>query len=208
MATRKAAPKSEVTGKTMKAGISAESLANRHQIFALEYLANGNNATHAAIKAGYSPASAHNSGHRMLKEPEVMQIIKDHLDKRMSKMELSADRTMLEIARLAYLDPRKLFKPDGSLVPIQDLDDDSAAAIAGMDLAEIGSGEDVIGVLKKIKFADKNSALDKAAKIHKLYSDAVQVTQQQGFTVEQMMKLTSEELAVLKSTLTKMGVGY
>lgn len=208
MATRKAAPKSEVTGKAIKAGIKPESLEYRIKLFVLGYLANGQNATHAAIDAGWSPKSAHDTGYRLLKDPAVMQMIKDKMGQKMQKMELSADRTMLEIARLAYLDPRKLFKKDGSLVPIQDLDDDSAAAIAGLDLAEIGSGEDVIGVLKKIKFSDKNAALDKAAKIHKLYSDAVQVTQQQGFTVEQMMKLTSEELAVLKSTLTKMGVGY
>ena len=48
-----------------------------------------------------------------------------------NRMELSAERTMREIARLSYFDPRKLFDETGAPLPITELDDDTAAALAG-----------------------------------------------------------------------------
>ena len=68
----------------------------------------------------------------------------------------------------AYFDPRKLLNDDGSPKPITELDDDTAACLAGLDIQEVyeGSGADrvFVGYVKKYKIADKNSALDKAMK--------------------------------------------
>ncbi len=90
-----------------------------------------------------------------------------------NRMALSAERTRLEIARLSYFDPRKLFRANGEPVPVHELDDDSAACIAGLEVLEQyeGSGKDrvFVGYLKKYKIADKNAALEKAAKIDGLY---------------------------------------
>lgn len=84
------------------------------------------------------------------------------------KMELTTERTLREIARLAYVDPRKFFHADGTPKEITELDDDTAAALAGMEVTEewVGSGKDrvKIGVTKKYKLADKNAALEKAMK--------------------------------------------
>ena len=85
----------------------------------------------------------------------------------------SAERTLLEASRLALFDPRKLFFDDGTPKPITALDDDTAAALAGLEVVEEfeGSGEDrkFIGYTKKYKVADKNSALEKLFKHHGLY---------------------------------------
>lgn len=85
----------------------------------------------------------------------------------------SAERTLLEASRLALFDPRKLFFDDGTPKPITALDDDTAAALAGLDVFEEfeGSGEDrkLVGYTKKYKVADKNSALEKLFKHHGLY---------------------------------------
>ena len=51
-------------------------------------------------------------------------------DKMASRMELSAERVMLETARLAFFDPRSLFDANGAPLPITELDDHTAAAIA------------------------------------------------------------------------------
>lgn len=84
------------------------------------------------------------------------------------KMELTTERTLREIARLAYVDPRKFFHADGTPKHIQELDDDTAAALAGMEVTEewTGTGEGRVqtGVTKKYKLADKNAALEKAMK--------------------------------------------
>lgn len=85
----------------------------------------------------------------------------------------SATRVLLEASRLATFDPRKLFREDGSPKPINELDDDTAAALAGLDVLEefSGSGDDraFVGYTKKYKVADKNSALEKLFKHHGLY---------------------------------------
>ena len=60
--------------------------------------------------------------------------------------------------------------------PLSELDDDTAAAIAGLDLAEIRDSEgQPIGVLKKIKIADKLVALDKLARHLGLLQDKLKL---------------------------------
>lgn len=85
----------------------------------------------------------------------------------------SAARVLLEASRLATFDPRKLFREDGKPKPVNELDDDTAAALAGIDVVEEfeGSGDDrrFVGYTKKYKVADKNSALEKLFKHHGLY---------------------------------------
>ena len=82
-------------------------------------------------------------------------------------------QTLIEASRIALFDPRKLFREDGSPKPISELDDDTAAALAGLDVHEeyAGSGEDrvFIGYTKKYRLAEKNVALEKLFKFHGLY---------------------------------------
>lgn len=86
----------------------------------------------------------------------------------------SASRVLQEASRLALFDPRKLFKEDGSPKPINELDDETAAALAGLEVVEEfeGTGEDrvFVGFTKKYKVADKNSALEKLFKHYGLYA--------------------------------------
>ena len=73
------------------------------------------NATRAAEMAGYSPKTAYSQGQRLLKNVEVQRAIQAAMDKRADKLEITADRVLQEIAKLAFLDPRKFFEDDGSL---------------------------------------------------------------------------------------------
>lgn len=67
--------------------------------------------------------------------------------------------------RLAFFDVRKLVDADGNPIPINKLDDDTAAAIAGLDIQEVKLGEGgAIAVVKKYKIADKNSAIERLFK--------------------------------------------
>ncbi|MCY1388615.1 Terminase small subunit [compost metagenome] len=117
-------------------------------------------ATQAAIRAGYSQKTAGSIGEENLRKPEIAAAIAERMKDREQRTEITQDRVLQELARLAFLDVRKAFNADGSLKPIHELDDDTAAAVAGMDIAEIGSGEDAIGFVKKIKLSDKKGALE------------------------------------------------
>lgn len=60
------------------------------------------------------------------------------------RTEVTADRVIQELAKIAFLDARKLFSPEGSLKAVHELDDDTAAAVVSLDvrLTESESGRD------------------------------------------------------------------
>lgn len=151
-----------------KPGTSKEAADVRKRMFVEALIANGDNVTDAALQAGFSPKTAASQGSRLLKDVKVQELLKDRRGALIRKMELTTERTLLEIARLAYVDPRKFFHPDGRPKEITELDDDTAAALAGMEVVEewegTGAERKVVGVTKKYKLADKNSALEKAMK--------------------------------------------
>jgi len=145
-----------------KAGLSFQ-----QRVFVTEYLKD-RNGTQAAIRAGYGAKGASTQAERLLRNVEIRAQVEAFVIKAEEKASLSIERTLREVARLAYFDPRKLLNPDGSPKPIHELDDDTAACLAGMDILEQfeGTGADrvFVGHVKKYKIADKNSALDKAMK--------------------------------------------
>jgi hypothetical protein len=64
-----------------------------------------------------------------------------------------------ELAGIAFFDIRKLFNDDGSLKRVQDLDGATAAAIASIEVVEIGPGGQ-LELGKKFKSPEKLKALD------------------------------------------------
>jgi phage terminase small subunit len=155
-------------------------LNDKHKRFSLEYLKDLN-ATEAAIRAGYSKKTAHSQGCRLLKNAEVKRFIAAKGQTKFEKLDISVDRVLNEIARLAFLDPRKFYDEAGNLKAITELDDDTAAALAGMEVEEayehFGKGQaKPKGLLKKIKFADKSKNLELLGRYHKLFTDKVEIT--------------------------------
>lgn len=134
--------------------------------FVTEYLLCGN-ATQAAIHAGYSAKTARVIGQENLLKPAIAALVaKKHAEisqrqiERLDVMELTETRVNRETARIAFFDPRKLFHPNGSPKEVTDLDDDTAAAISGLDVLEeyegTGKERQLVGHVKKYKIADKN----------------------------------------------------
>jgi phage terminase small subunit len=168
----------------------------KQTLFVAEYLANGLNATKAAVSAGYAEKSADVEGARLLVNAKVAAEISKKTEKVLAKLDYSVERTLNEIARLAFFDVRKIFEADGSLKNIHTIDDDSAAAIAGLEVTELfdpvqqkdaAGGEPqkhIYGLLKKIKLADKGSALDKLMRYHSLYRDKMEHLGKNGGPVE------------------------
>jgi phage terminase small subunit len=93
------------------------------------------NGTRAAVAAGYSSKTASVVASRMLRKVKVQALLKQRMEERQQRLDLSADRVLQEIAKIAFFDPRKLFNQDGSLKNINELDADTAAAIAGFEIA-------------------------------------------------------------------------
>ena len=139
----------------------------KQERFVEEYLVDLN-ATQAAIRAGYSSKTAYAIGQQNMKKLEIQTAIQEAMDKRSKRVEVTQDRVLLEYARLAFFDPRKLFMENGKPKDINQLDDDTAAALVGLDVLEeyegAGESREFVGYTKKYKLANKLGALDSLGK--------------------------------------------
>jgi phage terminase small subunit len=144
----------------------------RLELFVAEYLTDLN-ATRAAIAVGYSSKTAGQQGSRLLKNVKVVAEIAAKTKARTSRLEIRADNVLQELAKLAFFDPRKFFNPDGSPKHITELDDDTAAGLAGLEVKELfeGSGEQkyCYALVKKIRIADKGLNLERPGKYLNLF---------------------------------------
>ena len=158
--------------KRVKAGTSKAGAAVRRTLFAQAYIANGGNATQAAITAGYSPKGAESVGSRLSRDVNVQKVIEQARAATITAAEaetgVSVARTLRELGRIVHVDPRRFFNDDGGLKPIKELDDECAAALASVEVTEEfegrGQSREMVGYLKKVKFWDKNAAIEKAMK--------------------------------------------
>lgn len=144
-------------------------LTAKQELFCHEYLVDLN-ATGAARRAGYSEDSAHAIGWENLRKPEIQARIMGLREEMAKTYNLTKERIAQEYARIAFFDIRNIHDEDGELIPIKKLDPDSAAAIAGIEVANDWDrdkdGKAIItGQLRKIKIADKKSALDSLCRL-------------------------------------------
>jgi phage terminase small subunit len=163
------AKRADPSVKKISAGSCKISVDERKRLYVEAFITNGGNARQAAITAGYSEAGSDKASWRFQKDPEVMEMLRKRREKLIAKFELTTERTLLEIARLSYSDPRKLYNEDGTLKSIHELDDDTAAAVAIIEVDEITSQGAVVGLARKTKLWNKAQALEMAAKVLGMY---------------------------------------
>lgn len=133
----------------------------KQQAFVAHYLVD-RNATQAAIRAGYSPKTAASIGEENLKKPEIRAAIDAGLNDLAARVGITAEAVLRERKRIAFFDPRQLLDSEGNPKPLQELDADTAAAIAGLEVVQMTGGEATPGVLsyvKKYKLAAKDTSL-------------------------------------------------
>ena len=161
----------------------SKGLPNRQARFVAEYLIDMN-ATNAAIRAGYSKKTAGVQGPRLLGNVRVAAQIAEKTGKRLARLEITADRVLQELAKLAFYDPGALLESDGSMKQIADIDDVTRMAVAGLEVTELfeGTGDQkhAYGLCKKIKLADKGQNLERLGKHLKLFTDKTEVTGADG----------------------------
>lgn len=151
---------------TKKNGTGKAAVRERNALFVKAYLACGENATEAylAVKPHVARNTAGAEGHKLLKLPEIQKAIEKHRAEQRVKFSLTSDRAMQELARVAYFDSRKVVKEDGEGKRLHEIDEDTAA---GLTVELDGAGK-VLRV-RTVRPSEKNAAIEKAAKILRLY---------------------------------------
>lgn len=122
--------------------------------------------TQAAIEAGYSKTRAAATASDLLANPAVQyQLANRRRDVREEiRIEAATDRAriLLELARIAFFDIRKLYGDDGQLLEVSEWPADAAAAVTNIESLELKGAEgEVLGTTKKVKQESKLAALDK-----------------------------------------------
>ncbi len=154
--------------------------------FCAEYLVD-QNATQAAIRAGYSPRTAMKIGSENLRKPEVRRCIDEALARRNARVEVKADDVLRELLRLARVDVGEAFDAKGNLKPLHAMSEDVRRAIAGVDV-ETSSRRDTV---VKVKFWDKVRGLELLGKHLKLFVDVHQ--HEAGKSLEELLRALAAE---------------
>jgi phage terminase small subunit len=148
-----------------------DALTRREQVFVAEYSA-CLNIRRAAIDAGYCEKNAANAGWRLMQKPRVQAAIEKAVNDRVvlarvsmapertrtTNQQLTKDRVLQEICRIAFADPRDVITwTDGELKVNNSatLTADQASTIAEIT----GQGPDM-----KVKFRKKETALNQLAR--------------------------------------------
>lgn len=175
------------------------SLTDKQRRFIDEYPKDWN-VVNAVERAGYDVANRANAsyiGKSLLKQPLVKAAIDEKRKRLATKADITAERTLEEIRRVAFFDFRKLFNPDGSLKNPEDMDDETASVVSSVEVFEEyeGKGEDrkLIGYTKKVRLWDKIRALENLGKNLGLFKE---IMEHHG-TIDHNHKVDSRLLVLL-----------
>lgn len=136
--------------------------------FATAYAAHGNGAQ-AIRDAGYAATNNESQrANKLLKQPEVAAKVKELTDERMAKFEVTGDKILEELAKIAFSDVTEFIGRDGlmSEEDFHSLTPEQRACIASVKRSPDGAYE--------VKLHDKLAALDKLGKSQKLFTDKVE----------------------------------
>ena len=133
-----------------------QQLRPQQQQFVVEWLKHGNGGR-AAIAAGYKASNAYGTASTMLKSPLIQAEIARVKARRAERTDISAERVLQQAQRMAFVDPRAYFAEDGSMIPVQELSDEAAAALQSLEV-ELGQN----GKLKtRYKMVDRGAAVER-----------------------------------------------
>lgn len=193
-----------------KGSSSPQAAAKRRALFVEAYITNGGNATQAGIAAGLSPKTAASQGARLSNHVEVKAALAKRQEELANRYKLTTENVIKSLAQAVFFDPRKLYNADGSLKPVHELDEDTAAALAGLEVVEMAGGAQIGGgaalqhvamYTKKVKWIDKNTARDQAMRHLGQYKpETVELTGKNGGPIE-IKNLSNAERAVRLAAL-------
>ncbi len=173
--------KRKVKGLVKKKAVSVKSeaieLTEREERFCREYVCDAAlNATRAYRKAfphvAYSTAKV--NACKLLTQTNFSRRVKELVQDRFRRLDISIERVLAELAKMAFYDPRDFYDDDGRIKPLSELEPDQAAVIAGIETLHkiTGDDSDCMAIVTKIKLPDKRANLELLGRYLKLFSDS------------------------------------
>lgn len=145
-------------------------MTQKQKRFIEEYLIDLN-ATQAAIRAGYSPDTAQQTGSENLSKPVIRAQIDRAMAERSKRTGVNAERVIQELAKIAFVNATEVIDPKTATVKEDALPEDTAA-IQSVKVKTFG--ED--GLEREIKMADKLKALELLGKHLGMFKDKIELS--------------------------------
>lgn len=178
-------------------------LTPRQAKFCVEYLIDLNG-TQAAIRAGYATSGARTEATRLLANADIVEELNRLRGEIAAKTQITPERILQEYARIGFSDVRRTLGANGELKNPQEWDDDTAAAIAGVEVVTrtSGYGDDAaVEYVHKIKTWDKKAALDSMAKHLGMFDGKKDVTDPEQTQEEEDLRSLGRKLAFVLSSV-------
>ncbi|WP_300494571.1 terminase small subunit [uncultured Methylophaga sp.] len=134
-------------------------LTPRQLAFIDEYLIDFNGAQ-AAIRAGYSHKTAGPQAARLLVNVNISRMIAERIEARNKRLQIDSEYVLKRLIEIDQMDLIDIFEIDGHLKSIDKWPAIWRQMIQGLDVSEITSQGEVIGLLKKVKWPDKLKNLE------------------------------------------------
>lgn len=168
------------------------SLTAKRIAFAREYVKDSNG-QQAAIRAGFSPGGARHRAFEMLRDPRVVAEIHKRTERLSAKADVTAERVLRELARLALSDVTAIVQvvPEGvgrgvvRVLPTDTLTADQRAAIQEISEAESGV---------RVRMHDKARALELLGKHLGLFPTRVEMSGPDGGPIQVAEQMPDAEL--------------
>ena len=149
-------------------------LTGKAENFVYEYMVD-NNATQAAIRAGYKPNSARQTASRMLSKANVQDAVAKLRADRAKRYEISADNVLAEYAKIGFSNMDDYVDTATHDLPVVDfrgLSRDQLAAVSEItvdtryEYEGRGNDRECVGTIDRVKFKlyDKTKGLDAIAR--------------------------------------------
>lgn len=151
-----------------------EELTDKQRLFVHEYLKDLN-ASKAALRAGYSEASAYNQGYELMKMPLVQAEIQKAMDERAERVNISAAKILKRLDDIADIDIGEAYDDNGRLLPIKEMPVHIRKAISSVKVYEDFIDSTKIGEIREVKFWDKLKSNELLGKHLKLFTDVLDV---------------------------------
>lgn len=137
-------------------------LTPKQQLFCDEYLTDMN-ATAAALRAGYSPATALNGA--LMRIPKIKLYLDERIQANSEKLQINQDMMLRELAKIAFGNMGNYFDADGKVKPMNELDDEQKAALWHVKANDDGT--------VNLKMYNKLAAMEKIAKMLQFYAPPI-----------------------------------
>lgn len=147
-------------------------LTPKQRRFIEEYLIDLN-ATQAAIRAGYSVKNAGKIGPELLGKTRIKEAIDRALAERSRRTGINQDRVLLELAKIAFLNPVDVINMDEATIR-GDANREDTAAISSVKVKTIPTPDGNI-VEREVKTYDKLKALEQIGKHLGMWKDNINI---------------------------------